>query len=85
MTDKEVAALEYDDIYQVESFLVSNDEEKYVNDLLKYGWKLISVTQYKDGYNEYGKYVLGADKETFEKRNLKMIEDEESKQNRYPF
>jgi len=77
--------LDYDDIYQVESLLVSNDEEKYVNDLLKSGWKLISVAQYKDEYNEYGKYVLGADKETFEKRNLKMIEDEEVKKNGYPF
>lgn len=77
--------MDYDDIYQVESLLVSNDEEKYVNDLLKSGWKLISVTQYKDEYNEYGKYVLGADKETFEKRNLKMIEDEEVEKNGYPF
>ncbi|WP_312499686.1 hypothetical protein [Enterococcus sp.] len=77
--------MDYDDIYQVESLLVSNDEEKYVNDLLKSGWKLISVAQYKDEYNEYGKYVLGADKETFEKRNLKMIEDEEVKKNGYPF
>lgn len=77
--------MEYDDIYQIESFLVSNKEEKYVNDLLKSGWKLISVTQYKDGYNEYGKYVLGADRETYAKRNLKMIEDEENDLNGFPF
>ena len=77
--------MEYEDFYQVESFMAMHDEEKYVNDLLKSGWKLISVIQFKDDYDAYGKYVLGADKSTFEKRNFQMIRDEENNQDKLPF
>lgn len=77
--------MDYDNFYQVESFLVTRKEEKYVNELLKFGWKLISVIQYKDDYDTYGKYVLGADKNTFEKRNFQMILNEENEQDPLPF
>lgn len=77
--------MQYEDFYHVESFLVTNNEEKYVNELIQRGWKLVSVIQYKDDYSAYGKYVLGADKETFEKRNFKMIQEEEDKKNDLPF
>lgn len=76
--------MDYDNFYQVESFLVTRKEEKYVNELLKFGWKLISVIQYKDDYDAYGKYVLGADKNTFEKRNFQMILNEENEQDPLP-
>lgn len=75
----------YENVYQVESFLVDGNEEKYVNELIKSGWKLISVIQYKDDYDAYGKYVLGADEEAFQKNNIEMIRKKETKRNQFPF
>lgn len=43
------------------------------------------MIQYKDDYDAYGKYVLGADKNTFEKRNFQMILNEENEQDPLPF
>lgn len=71
--------MDFENIYRVESFLVNNIEEKYANELLDSGWKLLNVTQYKDDYSSYSKYVLGADKETFQKNNFEKIKHREDK------
>jgi hypothetical protein len=73
-----VNKLDFEHIYQVDSFLVSNDEEVYVNELLKAGWQLLAISNYKDEYTSYTKYVLGADKETTEKINFQMLLDREN-------
>ena len=67
--------MEFENVYRVESFLINNEEERYVNDLLASGWELLTVSQYKDDYHSYSKYVIGADKKTFEKINVQHIKE----------
>ena len=76
--------MEFENIYRVESFLVNNNESEYVNVLLAFGWKLLAITQYKDEDNSYAKYVIGADKDTFEKFDVSFaknkVESESTKE-----
>lgn len=65
----------FENIYHVESLLVSTREDEYANELLKNGWKLLDIShnsQHEIGNNfsSYSKYILGADKETYLNFNL---------------
>lgn len=65
----------FENIYHVESLLVSTLEDEYANELLKNGWKLLDIShnsqqEIGNHFSSYSKYILGADKETYLKFNL---------------
>lgn len=71
--------MDYTDTYRVISFLVDTKEEKYVNELLDHGWKILNIVQYKDENIQYGQYALGATKEVYDHFNFDTIKARERK------
>lgn len=69
-----------ENIYRIEIFGVHQSDQKVINMLLKDGWQILSIIQYKaDNMDAYGQIILGATKAAFEKNNLKIIQENEAK------
>lgn len=66
----------FENIYHIEIFSVHQSDQKVLNMLLKDGWQILSIIQYKaDNMDAYGQIILGASKAAFERNNLKLIHE----------
>ncbi|MGK0605445.1 hypothetical protein [Enterococcus gilvus] len=68
----------FENIYHIEIFGIHQSDQKVLNMLLKDGWQILSIIQYKaDNMDAYGQIILGASKAAFERNNLKIIHENE--------
>ncbi|MEX1551827.1 hypothetical protein [Enterococcus sp. C50] len=64
----------FEDIIHIEIFSTHQQDQRLINELLKSGWKLLSIIQNKqDNYDAFGQIIIGADTNAFEKNNLNLI------------
>ena len=71
----------YDDVFHIETFSTHDKDKKVINELLKDGWRILSIIQNSEHDNySYGQLILGASESAFQKNNLAIMKQKKLEQ-----